>query len=90
MDWSSRSGTRSDSSELFTDDGSDAGTEKLDRPQHLLVRQRRDTHLKSNTSKTADDFIHIQDPLCDGFGIADEQRTCPSPKLDRRIGLASQ
>jgi hypothetical protein len=42
-----------------------------------------DTHLESNTGKTADDFIHIQDPLCDGFGIADEQRTCPSPKLDR-------
>ena len=48
------------------------------------MRQRRDTHLESNTGKTADDFIHIQDPLCDGFGIADEQRTCPSPKLDRR------
>jgi hypothetical protein len=48
------------------------------------VRQRRDTHLESNTGKTADYFIHIQDPLCDGFGIADEQRTCPSPKLARR------
>jgi len=32
MDRSSRSGKRSDSGELFTDDGSDPGSQKLDRP----------------------------------------------------------
>jgi len=32
LEWSSQSGTQSDGSELVTDDGSDAGSEKLDRP----------------------------------------------------------
>jgi hypothetical protein len=32
-------------------------------------------HLESNTGKATEDFIHIQYLLCDGFGIADEQRT---------------
>jgi hypothetical protein len=39
------------------------------------VRKRRHTHLESNTGEAAEDVIHIQYLLRDGFGIADEQRT---------------
>jgi hypothetical protein len=39
------------------------------------VRKRRDTHLEGDASEAAEDFIHIPYLLCDGFRIADEQRT---------------
>jgi hypothetical protein len=40
------------------------------------VREHRHAHLKSNTGKAAEDFIHIQYLLCDRFGVSDQQRTC--------------
>src|SRR5579862_6872301 len=52
------SGTRGCRSELFTDEGRDAGSQNLNRPQHLLVRERGDAHLERNASEAAKDFVH--------------------------------
>jgi hypothetical protein len=39
------------------------------------VRERRHTHLESNTGKATEDFTHVQYLLCDRFGVSDQQRT---------------
>jgi hypothetical protein len=65
---------------LFPDDRSNAGSQKFDRPQHLLVRERRDTHLERNSRKASQDVVHVQDLLRDRFRIADQQGARGSPQ----------
>src|ERR1700693_5080063 len=65
---------------LFPDDRSNAGPKKFDRPQHLLVRERRDTHLESNSRQASQNFVHVQDLLRDRFSIADQQGARGSPQ----------
>jgi hypothetical protein len=48
--------------------------EEFDRPQHLLVRQRRDAHLESDSRKTSESFVYIQYLLRNRFSIANQQR----------------
>jgi len=51
------SGTRGQSSELFTDDGRDACSQNLNGPQHLLMRERRDAHLERDAREAAENFV---------------------------------
>ena len=64
--------------EFFAYDRCDAGAENLDGPQHLLVRERRDTHLEGDARDAAEHFVHVEDFLRNGLGIADEQSACGS------------
>ena len=66
------------------DHGSDAGSQELNGPQHLLLRKRRDTHLKSNTRKAAESFVHVQHLLSHGVGVADQWAANVNPTTNRR------
>src|SRR6267143_4056688 len=72
---------------FFPDIWSNPGSQKFDRPQHLLLRESRDTHLESNSRKASQNFVHVQYLLRDRFSIADQQgaggsaqsvKLCPS------------
>src|SRR5215471_21446792 len=41
--------------------------------QHLVMRERRNAHLESNARKTAENFVHVQNLLRDGFGVTDQE-----------------
>src|SRR5215471_6988415 len=41
--------------------------------QHLVMRERRNAHLESNARKTAENFVHVQYLLPDGFGVTDQE-----------------
>jgi len=78
---------RRDSRELVSHYRSHTGSQKFDRPQHRLVRERRDTHLESNSRKASQNFVHVKYLLHNRFSIADQQgargsaqsvKLCPS------------
>src|SRR4029077_5058139 len=71
--------------ELFPDDWSGAGSQKFDRPEHLMVRERGDTHLECNSRKASENFVHVEYLLRDRFSIAYQQRACgPSQSVKWR------
>jgi hypothetical protein len=72
------SGTREHGSELFTDHGRNAGSKNLNRPQHRLMRKRRDAHLERNARETTEDIVHVEYFLRDSPGVADQECTCGS------------
>jgi len=66
---------RQDGCELFPDTRSNAASQEFDRPQHLLVGKGRDTHLKGDSRKTSENFVHVKYLLRHLFSISDNQCT---------------
>src|ERR1700692_4103459 len=52
--------TRRLSSELLFDDRDYSSPQELNRPQHLLMRERGHAHLKRNASEAAKGFVHVK------------------------------
>jgi hypothetical protein len=61
--------------ELPADDGRDSGSQNFDSTQHLLMRQRRHTHLECDARDAAEGLVHVEYFLRDSFSIADQQGT---------------
>src|ERR1700752_2419693 len=48
------------SGELLFDDWDYSSPQEFNRPQHLLMRERRHAHLKRNASEAAKGFVHVE------------------------------
>src|SRR5580704_18078719 len=59
--------------EFTPDDRCHACSEDFYGVQHLLMRKRRDTHLKCDSRDPTENFIYIQDFFRDRFSLADQQ-----------------
>jgi hypothetical protein len=61
-------------SKLATNNGRHARSQQLYGPQHLLMRERRDTHLERNAGQSAECLVHVEDLLRNRVGIPNEER----------------
>lgn len=66
---------RQDGCELLPDIRSNAASQEFDRPQHLLVGKGRHAHLRGDSRKTSENFVHVEYLLRHLFSISDNPHT---------------